>query len=150
MLLQWGKQGPAPGEFGLPHSVAVDARGRVYVADRMNDRIQIFDGNGRFLDQWPGFHNPSRVWITQDEKAWVSDAGSNKFAKFDLDGRLLTTFGTGGRFPGGMAAPHDFGVDPDGNLYVANPWNFTVDKYTPRRGADPNRLVGQRYMRGRS
>jgi DNA-binding beta-propeller fold protein YncE len=144
-LLQWGKQGSAPGEFGLPHSVSLDAEGRVYVADRMNDRIQVFDRNGKFLDQWPDFHNPSRVFITQDQFAWVSDAASNKFAKFDLKGKLITTFGTGGRFAGGMAAPHDFGVDPDGNLYVANPWNFTVDKYMPRKGADPSRLVGQRY-----
>lgn len=144
-LMQWGKQGPAPGEFGLPHSVSLDARGRVYVADRMNDRVQVFDGNGTPLDQWPAFNNPSRVFITQDQFAWVSDARSNKFAKFDLNGKLLTTFGTGGRFPGGMAAPHDFSVDPDGNLYVANPWNFAVDKYVPRSGADRSRLVGQRY-----
>jgi sugar lactone lactonase YvrE len=148
-LLQWGRQGSGPGEFGLPHSVAVDARGRVYVADRMNDRVQIFDGSGKFLDEWPGFNNLSRVYITQDQFAWVSDSLSNKFAKFDLNGRLLTTFGTGGRFPGGMAAPHDFSVDPDGNLYVASPWNFRVDKYIPRKGADPARLVGQRYRGAR-
>jgi sugar lactone lactonase YvrE len=144
-LLQWGGQGSKPGEFGLPHSVAVDARGRVYVTDRMNDRIQVFDGGGAFLDEWPGFNNPSRIVITQDQFAWVADSLSSKFAKFDLDGRLITTFGTGGKFPGGMAAPHDFSVDPDGNLYVANPWNFRVDKYVPRTGADPGRLVGQRY-----
>src|SRR4030095_10908488 len=53
-LLQWGSEGSAPGQFGLPHSVSLDAQGRVYVADRMNDRVQVFDQNGKFLDQWPG------------------------------------------------------------------------------------------------
>jgi peptidylamidoglycolate lyase len=144
-LLAWGSQGSAPGQFGLVHSVAVDANRRVYAVDRMNARIQVFDENGKFLDQWPGFINPARLWITQDQFAWVSDSGANKFAKYDLNGKLLTTFGTGGRFPGGLAAPHDFSVDPDGNLYVTNPWNFTVDKYVPRKNADPSRIIGQRY-----
>jgi peptidylamidoglycolate lyase len=147
-LLAWGTEGSGPGQFKLVHSVAVDAQRRVYTVDRMNNRIQVFDENGTFLDQWPGFLNPARLFVTQDQFAWVSDSGANKFAKFDLNGKLLTTFGTGGSFPGGLAAPHDFSVDPDGNLYVANPWNFTVNKYVPRKGADPKRLIGQRYHAG--
>ena len=51
-LLDWGRKGDAPGEFNLPHSVAVDAQGLVYVADRSNARIQVFDGNGRFVRIW--------------------------------------------------------------------------------------------------
>ena len=78
--------------------------------------------------------------IYRAKECWV--------VKFDLAGKMLTTFGTGGKFPGGLAAPHDFSVDPEGNLYVANPWNFTVDKYVPRKGADPKRVIGQRYRAG--
>jgi len=144
-LTAWGSEGSAPGQFRLVHSVAVDAARRVYVVDRMNARIQIFDEDGHFLDQWPGFVTPVHVVITQDQFAWVSDMGANRFAKYDLNGRLLETFGTAGKFPGGMNSPHDFSVDSEGNLYVSNAWNFTVDKYMPRKGADPNRLVGQRY-----
>lgn len=147
-FLAWGSEGPAPGQFRLVHSVAVDAKRRVYAVDRMNNRIQVFDENGRFLDQWPGFLNPARLFVTQDQFAWVSDSVANRFAKYDLNGKLLTTFGTGGRFPGGMAAPHDFSVDSEGNLYVANAWNFTVDKYVPKKNADRSRLVGQRFKAG--
>jgi sugar lactone lactonase YvrE len=145
-LLAWGSQGSAPGQFGLVHSVSVDARRRVYAVDRGNDRIQVFDENGVFLDQWPGFVNPARLLVTQDQFAWVVDTGANKVAKYGLNGRLLTAFGTGGRFPGGMNAPHDFSVDAEGNLYVTNGWNFTVDKYVPKRNADRNRLVGHPYV----
>lgn len=145
-LQAWGSEGSAPGQFGLVHSVTVDAQRRVYAVDRRNNRIQVFDENGKFLDQWPGFINPARLLITQDQFAWVADTLANKFAKYDLKGKLLTTFGTGGRFPGGMAAPHDFSVDSEGNLYVTNAWNFTVDKYVPKKTADRSRLVGPRFI----
>src|SRR5207237_9160355 len=65
-LMAWGTKGNAPGQFNLPHSVAVDAKRRVYVVDRMNARIQIFDENGKFIEQWPGFVSPTRVLITDD------------------------------------------------------------------------------------
>jgi DNA-binding beta-propeller fold protein YncE len=51
-LLQWGRRGTGPGEFGLPHNLVIDAQGRVYVTDRDNQRIQVFDSEGKFLDQW--------------------------------------------------------------------------------------------------
>ena len=144
-LLAWGSEGTEPGQFGRPHSVAVDPQRRVYVVDRRNNRIQVFDENGKFLDQWPGFVNPARLLVTVEGFAWISDTLANKLAKYDLDGRLLTTFGTGGTFPGAMSAPHDFSVDGEGNLYVTNAWTFTVDKYVPRENADRSRLVGQPF-----
>jgi peptidylamidoglycolate lyase len=148
-LMAWGTEGPAPGQFGLVHSVTVDAKRRVYVVDRRNNRIQVFDENGKFLDQWPGFINPARLMITQDQFAWVADTLADRFVKFDLNGKLLTTFGTPGRCAGCMAAPHDFSVDSEGNLYVSNAWNYTVDKYVPKKNADRARLVGQRYREQR-
>src|SRR5205807_10332395 len=51
----WGKKGSAPGEFDTPHALAFDSKGRLFVADRANDRIQIFDQDGKFLDQWKQF-----------------------------------------------------------------------------------------------
>ena len=59
----WGKKGSAPGEFDMPHAIAMDSRGRLFVGDRENNRIQIFDQDGKFLDQWAQFSRPSGIYI---------------------------------------------------------------------------------------
>jgi sugar lactone lactonase YvrE len=69
----WGKKGTGPGEFNLPHSVAIDSRGRVFVADRSNNRIQIFDQNGTFLDQWDQFGGDSSLTILPDDTLYAVD-----------------------------------------------------------------------------
>jgi len=73
----WGKRGPGPGEFDTPHSIAIDSRGRIFVADRSNSRIQIFDQDGRFLDQWKQFGRPSGVFIDKNDNMYVADSQSN-------------------------------------------------------------------------
>lgn len=146
-LAAWGSEGTGPGQFRQQvHGIAVDARRRVYVVDRGGARIQVFDENGKFLDQWPGFVSPTRIQITQDQFAWVSDAGAQRLAKYDLNGTLITYFGTPGAFQGGMATPHDFSVDSEGSLYVSNGFNHRIDKYVPKPNADRSRLVGERYF----
>ena len=74
-LKQWGKAGSAPGEFNNPHALALDARGRLFVADRANARIQIFDQNGRFLAEWKQFGRPSGFYIAGD-RLYAIDADS--------------------------------------------------------------------------
>jgi DNA-binding beta-propeller fold protein YncE len=147
-LQAFGEKGAGPGQLGRVHSVAVDARRRVYAVDRGAERIEIFDEHGRFLDEWPNFISPSRVWVTEDQSVWVLDAGANRLAKYDLNGRMLTSFGTHGTFPGGFATPHDLSVDSEGSLYLSNGFNHTFDKYVPRKDADPKRLVGRRLGDG--
>jgi len=73
----WGKRGSAPGEFDTPHGLAMDSRGRIFVADRGNSRIQIFDQDGRFLDQWKQFGRPSGVFIDRNDAMYVADSQSN-------------------------------------------------------------------------
>jgi DNA-binding beta-propeller fold protein YncE len=139
------------------HSVSVDRRGRVYVADRTNCRVQVFDGDGNYLDQWPNISSPTRIMITQDQFAWVSDGGTggcggaNRLLKYDLSGKLLTYWGTGAR-PGmegapiaGMIGPHDFSVDAEGNVYVASSQTNEVNKFIPKKNADPTRLIAQPF-----
>ena len=74
-IKQWGKLGSGPGEFRNPHALAMDSRGRLFVADRGNARIQIFDQDGKFLSEWPQFGRPSGITI-KDDTLYVIDADS--------------------------------------------------------------------------
>lgn len=76
-LKAWGHRGTGPGEFNTPHALAFDSRGRLFVADRGNNRIQIFDQDGNFLDEWDQFGNPSGLYIDANEVLYVSEIGSN-------------------------------------------------------------------------
>src|SRR5262249_41065857 len=137
----WGKPGKGPGEFDLVHGIVIDAQNRIYIADRTNSRIQIFDLNGKFLDQWTSIRSPFYIYLSRDNYLWVSDGMTNKFLKFDLNGKFLYSWGTFGVFPGGMWGPHQFSVDSDGNLYIAETFGGRVQKLRPRKGADPAKLI---------
>jgi streptogramin lyase len=73
----WGKKGTAPGEFDEPHSIAMDSKGRVFVADRANSRIQIFDQDGKFLAEWKQFGRPSGIYIDKGDNLYVADSESD-------------------------------------------------------------------------
>jgi sugar lactone lactonase YvrE len=73
-LMTWGRHGTAPGEFDTPHAIAMDSRGRVFVADLWNYRIQIFDQNGRFLDEWKQFGQPGGLYIDGSDVLYVADS----------------------------------------------------------------------------
>jgi len=141
----WGSEGKGPGQFGgTVHCVAVDAKARrVYACDSANQRVQVFDDNGRFLAQWmvPGV---SRILVTEDGSAWMISTGeAGRIEKRDADGKLLTFWGTFGTLPGGFNNAHDFSVDSDGNLYIVQAQNYRVEKYVPKANADRNRLIGR-------
>jgi sugar lactone lactonase YvrE len=73
----WGKRGSGPGEFDEPHSIAMDSKGRLFVADRKNNRIQIFDQDGKFIDQWKQFGRPSGIYISKDDTLYSTDSQSD-------------------------------------------------------------------------
>ena len=73
----WGKKGSGPGEFDTPHSMALDSKGRLFVADRGNSRIQIFDQDGKFIDQWKQFGRPSGLFISKDDTLYSVDSQSD-------------------------------------------------------------------------
>jgi DNA-binding beta-propeller fold protein YncE len=77
----WGHKGTGPGEFDIPHALAMDSRGRLFVADRNNNRIQIFDQDGVFLDQWTQFSRPSGLHIDKNDVIYVADSESESVAK---------------------------------------------------------------------
>lgn len=80
-LMTWGKKGSAPGELNIPHALAFDSKGRLFVADRGNNRIQIFDQNGKFIDQWQQFSRPSGLFIDKNDLIYVADSESGSVAK---------------------------------------------------------------------
>ena len=73
----WGKRGSGPGEFDEPHSIAMDSKGRLFVADRKNNRIEIFDQDGKFIDQWKQFGRPSGIYISKDDTLYSTDSQSD-------------------------------------------------------------------------
>jgi DNA-binding beta-propeller fold protein YncE len=91
-LMSWGKKGMGPGEFDVPHALAMDMEGRLYVADRQNNRIQIFDQNGKFIAQWFQFGRPSGIYIDKSDILYSADSESR-------DGR--TNIGRAGLAPTG-------------------------------------------------
>jgi streptogramin lyase len=105
-LLQWGTRGTGPGEFGLPHNVVTDAQGRVYVTDRDNQRIEVFDSNGKFLTQWTGTGGVSGLAMTKDQRIWTGGVLR------DLDGKVL------GKLAGTTGA-HGMAVADSGEVYLA-------------------------------
>ena len=107
-LLEWGKRGTGPGEFELPHNVAVDAAGKVYVSDRETRRIEVFDSNGRFLKQWPTSEGVSGLFLTRDQKLWAGGVLLN------LKGEVVA------KLPGGSAGgAHAVAVSGSGDVYLA-------------------------------
>ena len=75
-LREFGKKGKGPGEFDQPHALAMDSRGRLFVGDRSNNRIQILDQDGKFIDEWYQFSRPSGIWIDQNDVIYVADSES--------------------------------------------------------------------------
>lgn len=79
-ILSWGKKGSAPSDFNIPHALAFDSAGRLFVADRGNNRIQIFDQQGKFIDQWKQFSRPSGIFIDKHDVIYVADSESGSVA----------------------------------------------------------------------
>ena len=142
-LFDWGHKGQGPGEFDLPHSVAVDAQGNVYVADRSNARIQVFDANGKFLKAWksPELGRPWSLTIGPDNLLYVVDGGDLKPAgpdrgqllKLDLSGKILAQWSRFGNYDGQIYWGHDLAVGKDGAVYVGDVYHgMRVQKFIPR------------------
>jgi len=133
-LTHWGRKGTGDGEFNLVHDVCLDDDGRVYVADRTNERIQIFDSHGRFLAKWTHVGAPWGLWYVSREKAiYMADGKYNRVVKLSLDGRILGTFGEFGKAPGKFDFAHNIAVDSTGAVYVAEIKNWRVQKFVPLR-----------------
>jgi peptidylamidoglycolate lyase len=136
---EWGGKGTEPGKFNLPHGVAVDARGRVFVCDRSNARLQVFDPSGKFITEWKGpqIGRPYGVSVAVDGHVFLVDGGDqsatqpdrSKAVELDADGNVVATFGSFGTAPGQFQLGHDIAVARDGSVYVAEGKGKRVQKF---------------------
>jgi hypothetical protein len=153
-LKSWGEPGSEPGQLNVPHSIAVDAQGNVYVADRGNRRIQVFDGDGKFVRQFTidvpvpadaraaignkptattGTMSPGAPWaicITPGPKQFLysSDAFPGRIYKLSLDGKVLGVLGKSGKQLGQFGWIHEIACPSENELYVAEILNWRVQK----------------------
>jgi hypothetical protein len=136
LLRSWGEPGSGPGQFRLPHGIALDRQGRVYVGDRMNSRIQVFTPAGEFLAQWNDVYQPNDIHIDAEDRVFVAEIGyrpdlpmsgpvprpGDAFSRVtlrDLEGRILSRImNPDAGAPGGFLSAHAARTDSSGELYV--------------------------------
>lgn len=137
----WGKLGTAPGQFSLPHAIVLDSKGRLYVADRNNARIQVFNQDGKLLDVWQNLLVPWGLWVSKKDEIWACGSSPMQwrredtnlgcppkdqlFMKFDTSGRLLQLWTIpkaedGKEKPGELNWVHAIALDSKGNIYAGD------------------------------
>lgn len=153
----WGEYGGGPGQFCLPHQIVVDSRGVLYVADRNSGRIQLFDQEGKYLDQWSGIIMPWGLWISPKDEIWVCGSSPQPwykdgsypppkdqvFMRFSTDGRVRQVWTVpvgqdGQEKPGECNWLHAVAADSQGNLYAGDIMGKRIQKLV-RQGAGAER-----------
>ena len=150
---EWGHLGHGPGEFSTPHAIAMDSKGRIYVADRNNVRVQVFDVKGKFLEEWRNLIVPWGFHVTKDDHIWVCGSSPMQwrkedtalgcppkdqvFMKFNPSGKLLQLFtlpkGIDGlERPGEVNWVHCIALDSQGNMYLGDIIGRRAQKFVLR------------------
>lgn len=142
-LFQWGTKGSAPGEFNLPHNIALDSAGLVYVSDRSNSRVQVFNEQGFFLQEWKSeiIGRPYALAFKPDGSALVVDGGDQPrtpphrsgVTVVYKDGRIGSRFGRYGNYNGQFDMAHDIAIASDGAVYVGDINGARIQKFLPKK-----------------
>ena len=141
-LFEWGRHGNKPGEFDIPHAITLDSKGNVYVADRENNRIQVFDSTGIFIKELMNNEQVAQIpsiAIDNNQQLFAIDydhkdttvIGSTIF-RYDSTGKVCMKFSSAGINKRELAWYHDISVDKDGNVYVGDIQNLRVLKFKLR------------------
>lgn len=138
-LFNWGSMGNKPGEFNLPHAIDLDANGHVFVADRENSRIQEFDENGKFINEWhePTFGKMYSLTVNKKENKligvdYVMDDTVPKGSDllfFEKPNEHATELGRSGSYNGPVCRYHDVAIDNEGNIYVGDILGNIIQKF---------------------
>jgi peptidylamidoglycolate lyase len=138
-LFEWGKNGNKPGEFDIPHSINLDAKGNVYVADRENSRIQVFNPEGKFLKEWDNEKSCKLYALAFDKTKMnlvavdyqMNDTvpkGSDIFL-FNTELNKINQFGKSGSYNGPLSRYHDLVIDDEGSIYVGDILSNRIQKF---------------------
>ena len=129
-----GTRGKGPGEFDIAHDVAVDEKGRIYVADRENYRVQIFDPAGTLVATWKNVGSPWGLAYSEREgMLYICDGYNNKIVKVNREGQIVGTLGSYGKIPGRLDFVHHIAIDSTGAIYVAEIKNWRVQKFAAKK-----------------
>ena len=138
VLKAWGRKGAGPGEFDTPHALAMDSSGRLFVADRGNSRIQIFDQNGMFLAEWKQFGRPSGIYIDRNDVLYAADTQSDEKTNPGYKRGIRVGSAKDGKVTAWIpdADPDGTGegvaADANGNIYGALTSKQVLKKYVKR------------------
>ncbi len=130
-LTAWGGKGKEPGQFEVAHGIAIDAAGRLWVADRENSRIQVFDGNGTFVREMKYAGLPCSVDIGR-EFVYMVNGFTGQVVQMDLEGKVLAVLGRPGKALGEFGEAHFIAVSPKQELYVADSVNGALVKFVKK------------------
>jgi len=129
---QWGSKGSGPGQFDLVHNIAIDKKGRVYIADRENSRVQIFDADGKFIDQWTHLGKVFGLYIDNKGTVYTTDGESNSVYVVSEKGEVLAKFGKTGEGPGEFQMAHSITLDSKGKIYVTEGDGMRIQVFAPK------------------
>ncbi len=139
----WGTPGKDAGQFDVPHALAVDERGQIYVADRENDRVQVFDTSGRFVQQWKSsdLGRPYALTLLPDNLVAVVDGGEQPqkgpdrsgVAIVRRDGSLVERFSRFGNYDGQLQQGHDIASNTRGDVFVVDIGGERIQKFAKIR-----------------
>jgi DNA-binding beta-propeller fold protein YncE len=130
VLLGWGMKGSGSGQFDLPHCIVIDGD-LVYVGDRENARIQIFDLNGRYLREWKVGH-PFGLFITPDHFIYMSDAIAGRILKINREGKVIGVLDGPAPDKGRHFDPHSLAVGRDNSIFTAEVLPWRAQKLIPK------------------
>jgi DNA-binding beta-propeller fold protein YncE len=127
-IKSWGGKGTEPGKFEVAHGIAIDAKGLLWVADRENQRIQIFDGDGNFVRQLKYAGLPCSLRIGERE-IYMVNGFAGQLLRLDLEGKVLAATGKPGKGLGEFGEAHFVTVSPKGDVWVADTVNSSLQKF---------------------
>ncbi len=150
LLFSWGEPGTDPGQFNLVHNICTDSNGYVYVADRENHRVQVFDASGKYETQWNNMHRPCALYMDRGPKplCYIGELGpglpvnkeipnvGHRVSILTAEGKVLARLGDirAGEAPGQFIAPHGIAVDSRGDIYVGEvSWTIAGRHLNPPR-----------------
>ena len=132
LMTSWGTPGTGPSQFDTPHSIVVDTEGLVYVADRQNRRVQIFDGGGKYIKEWAYKGLPCGLYLAPDQQLYMVSGFAGEILRLDGNGKAIGATGQPGKGLGEFGEAHYMTMGPQGEIYVADTVSARLHKFVKK------------------